>query len=50
MAGNYSPKTHHRREQPGAVRFYERSGYHRIPLFAPYHVLPQSNCFARNLH
>lgn len=36
--------------QPDAVRFYERSGYHRIPLFAPYHVLPQSNCFARNLH
>jgi GNAT superfamily N-acetyltransferase len=35
--------------QPEAVRFYERSGYHRIPLFAPYHVLPQSNCFARNL-
>ncbi|MFD3594723.1 GNAT family N-acetyltransferase [Nocardia sp. NPDC058640] len=35
--------------QPDAVRFYERSGYHRIPLFAPYHVLPQSNCFARNL-
>ncbi|MFD3706016.1 GNAT family N-acetyltransferase [Nocardia sp. NPDC058658] len=36
--------------QPDAVRFYERSGYHRIPLFAPYHALPQSNCFARNLH
>ncbi|MFD4353477.1 GNAT family N-acetyltransferase [Nocardia sp. NPDC058518] len=36
--------------QPDAVRFYERSGYHRIPLFAPYHVLPLSNCFARNLH
>ena len=35
--------------QPEAVRFYEHSGYHRIPLFAPYHVLPQSNCFARNL-
>ncbi|MFF2087083.1 GNAT family N-acetyltransferase [Nocardia sp. NPDC058176] len=35
--------------QPDAVRFYERSGYHRIPLFAPYHVLPKSNCFARNL-
>ncbi|MFC6013238.1 GNAT family N-acetyltransferase [Nocardia lasii] len=35
--------------QPDAVRFYERSGYHRIPLFAPYHVLPLSNCFARNL-
>ncbi|MEU4649331.1 GNAT family N-acetyltransferase [Nocardia fluminea] len=35
--------------QPDAVRFYERSGYQRIPLFAPYHVLPQSICFARNL-
>lgn len=35
--------------QPDAVCFYERSGYHRIPLFAPYHVLPQSNCFARSL-
>ncbi|WP_437126503.1 GNAT family N-acetyltransferase [Nocardia mangyaensis] len=35
--------------QPDAVRFYERSGYQRIPLFAPYHPLPESNCFARNL-
>ncbi|WP_348537607.1 GNAT family N-acetyltransferase [Nocardia cyriacigeorgica] len=35
--------------QPEAVRFYERSGYHRIPIFPPYHVLPLSNCFAKNL-
>ncbi|KAF0845847.1 GNAT family N-acetyltransferase [Nocardia caishijiensis] len=35
--------------QPDAVRFYERSGYHRIPLFAPYHELPLSNCFAKHL-
>ncbi|MBH0777189.1 GNAT family N-acetyltransferase [Nocardia bovistercoris] len=33
--------------QPEAVRFYERSGYHRIPLFPPYEVLPLSNCFAK---
>ncbi len=35
--------------QPVAVRFYERSGYHRIPIFAPYHTLPLSNRFAKNL-
>ncbi|MFD0362941.1 GNAT family N-acetyltransferase [Nocardia sp. GCM10030253] len=36
--------------QPEAVRFYERSGYHRIPLFSPYEPLPLSNCFAKHLH
>ncbi|MGK8489463.1 GNAT family N-acetyltransferase [Nocardia asiatica] len=35
--------------QPEAVRFYERSGYHRIPIFSPYEVLPLSNCFAKDL-
>ncbi|WP_317983927.1 GNAT family N-acetyltransferase [Nocardia colli] len=35
--------------QPEAVRFYERSGYHRIPIFPPYEVLPLSNCFAKEL-
>ncbi|UAK32632.1 GNAT family N-acetyltransferase [Nocardia asteroides] len=35
--------------QPEAVRFYERSGYHRIPIFSPYEVLPLSNCFAKEL-
>lgn len=35
--------------QPDAVRFYERSGYHRIPLFSPYEVVPRSNFFARHL-
>ncbi|MBF6338394.1 GNAT family N-acetyltransferase [Nocardia abscessus] len=35
--------------QPEAVRFYERSGYHRIPIFSPYEVLPLSNCFAKYL-
>lgn len=40
-------QTGHR--QPEAVRFYERSGYHRIPIFSPYEVLPLSNCFAKDL-
>ncbi|MGV9615288.1 GNAT family N-acetyltransferase [Nocardia xishanensis] len=35
--------------QPEAVRFYVRSGYHRIPIFPPYEVLPLSNCFAKQL-
>lgn len=35
--------------QPEAVRFYERSGYHRIPIFSPYESLPLSNCFAKDL-
>ncbi|MGQ4596545.1 GNAT family N-acetyltransferase [Nocardia sp. R6R-6] len=35
--------------QPEAVRFYERSGYYRIPIFSPYEVLPLSNCFAKDL-
>ncbi|MET9025473.1 GNAT family N-acetyltransferase [Nocardia sp. NPDC004168] len=35
--------------QPEAVRFYERSGYHRVPIFSPYEVLPLSNCFAKDL-
>ncbi|MBB5912098.1 GNAT superfamily N-acetyltransferase [Nocardia transvalensis] len=35
--------------QPAAVRFYLRSGYHRIDLFPPYEDLPLSNCFAKQL-
>ncbi|WP_330232409.1 GNAT family N-acetyltransferase [Nocardia sp. NBC_00508] len=35
--------------QPEAVRFYERSGYYRIPIFSPYEVLPLSNCFAKDM-
>ncbi|TQM25637.1 GNAT family N-acetyltransferase [Nocardia bhagyanarayanae] len=35
--------------QPEAVRFYVRCGYHRIPIFSPYEVLPLSNCFAKQL-
>ncbi len=35
--------------QPDAVRFYRRSGYHRIPIFPPYEVLPLSHCFAKDL-
>ncbi|WP_406272126.1 GNAT family N-acetyltransferase [Nocardia sp. NBC_00881] len=35
--------------QPEAVRFYRRSGYHRIPIFSPYEPLPLSNCFAKDL-
>lgn len=36
--------------QPEAVRFYERSGYHRIPIYPPYECLPLSNCFAKTLN
>ncbi|MEV0031296.1 hypothetical protein [Nocardia sp. NPDC050793] len=35
--------------QPEAVRFYVRSGYHRIPIFPPYEGSPLSNCFAKQL-
>ncbi|MEU7765603.1 GNAT family N-acetyltransferase [Nocardia sp. NPDC049190] len=35
--------------QPEAVRFYERNGYYRIPIFPPYEPLPLSNCFAKDL-
>ncbi|WP_089156312.1 GNAT family N-acetyltransferase [Micromonospora sp. NBS 11-29] len=35
--------------QPDAVRRYERAGYHRVPVFPPYDVLPWSLCFARTL-
>lgn len=33
--------------QPDAVRLYEKSGYTRIPVFAPYDVLPFSNTFEK---
>ena len=33
--------------QPEAVRFYERAGYVRIPVFPPYDVVPLSICFEK---
>ena len=35
--------------QPDAIRFYEREGYSRIPLFGAYVGSPESVCFARDL-
>jgi GNAT superfamily N-acetyltransferase len=35
--------------QPDAVLLYERAGYARIPIFAPYLALPYSLCFAKGL-
>ncbi|MGW7416374.1 GNAT family N-acetyltransferase [Streptomyces sp. NPDC054863] len=35
--------------QPDAVRFYTRSGYHRIPNFGAYEGLSTSLCFERGL-
>jgi GNAT superfamily N-acetyltransferase len=36
-------------EQPDAMRFYEREGYERIPLFGPYIGSDLSVCYARTL-
>ena len=36
-------------EQPDAQRFYEREGYHRIPLYGPYAGSTLSVCFERVL-
>jgi GNAT superfamily N-acetyltransferase len=33
--------------QPDAVRLYEKSGYIRIPIFAPYQALIYSNCYQK---
>jgi GNAT superfamily N-acetyltransferase len=33
--------------QPDAIRFYEREGYERIPLFGAYAKSPWSVCFGR---
>jgi GNAT superfamily N-acetyltransferase len=33
--------------QPDAVRLYEKSGYTRIPIFAPYEATTFSNCFEK---
>jgi GNAT superfamily N-acetyltransferase len=33
--------------QPDAVRLYEKSGYTRIPIFAPYQALTYSNCYQK---
>lgn len=35
--------------QPEAVRLYEKAGYIRIPIFAPYERLDRSNCFQKLL-
>lgn len=37
-------------EQPDAQRFYEREGYHRIPLFGAYASSTLSVCYERTLH
>ncbi|WP_327005039.1 GNAT family N-acetyltransferase [Dactylosporangium sp. NBC_01737] len=36
-------------EQPDAQRFYEREGYHRIPLFGVYAGSTRSVCYERTL-
>jgi GNAT superfamily N-acetyltransferase len=36
--------------QPDAIRFYEREGYERIPLFGPYAGSDRSVCYQRTLH
>jgi ribosomal protein S18 acetylase RimI-like enzyme len=35
--------------QPDAIRFYEREGYHTIPLFGHYIGSPISVCYERTL-
>ncbi len=35
--------------QPDAVHVYERAGYTRIPIFAPYEALTYSSCFAKTI-
>lgn len=35
--------------QPDAVRVYERAGYHRVPIFAPYASITFSICMAVDL-
>jgi GNAT superfamily N-acetyltransferase len=35
--------------QPEAAALYERAGYRRVPIFAPYLGLPYSLCFAKQL-
>ena len=36
-------------EQPDAMRFYEREGYHPIPTFGHYVGSALSRCYARSL-
>jgi putative acetyltransferase len=36
-------------EQPDAMRFYEREGYHRIPNFGHYEGEEQSVCYGKRL-
>lgn len=36
-------------EQPDAMRFYEREGYHPIEAFGSYVDEPRSRCYARSL-
>ena len=34
---------------PGAVKLYEKKGYHRIPNFGQYHCMEKSICFEKEL-
>ncbi|MBE1560939.1 GNAT superfamily N-acetyltransferase [Nonomuraea africana] len=35
--------------QPDAVRLYEREGYTRIPVYPPYHLVPNSLCYHKRV-
>jgi len=35
--------------QPAAIRFYQRSGFGRIPNYPPHHDDPTSVCFEKTL-
>lgn len=35
--------------QPDAVRLYEREGYTRIPVYPPYHLVPNSLCYQKRV-
>lgn len=35
--------------QPDAVRLYEREGYTPIPVYPPYHLVPNSRCYTKRV-
>ncbi|MEU7894956.1 hypothetical protein AB0B45_19125 [Nonomuraea sp. NPDC049152] len=35
--------------QPDAVRVYEREGYTPIPVYPPYHLVPNSRCYMKRV-